>query len=133
MENVTKSQLEELFSRVDARLKKQISLFIIGGASAILGHNVSKVTNDVDVDGDIDVELEKIFSEEVVKLNLNLYLSSKGIFPPPDGYRSRSKFKIDRGYEKDYDDIKRVHVKSPFDRNVLIRIFNDEYINGVEP
>lgn len=150
MENVTKSQLEELFSRVDARLRTQISLFIIGGASAILGYNVSKVTNDVD--GDIDFELGKIFAEEVEKLNLNLYLSSKGVFFPPDGYRSRSKLKdfrknklrvwflnqydlaiskIDRGSEKDYDDIKRVHVKSPFDRTILIKIFNDEYINVV--
>jgi Nucleotidyltransferase of unknown function (DUF6036) len=152
MENVTKSQLNILFARVDARLNKKIDLFIIGGASAILGYNVSKVTNDVDVDGEIDSELSKIFSEEVKKLKLDLYLSSKGVFYPPDDYRSRSRSidfpknklrvwfldqydlaisKIDRGSEKDYDDIKRVHVKSPFKRKVLIKIFKDEYINVV--
>ncbi len=153
MGSVTVKQLEELFSRVDARLKKKINLFIIGGASAILGYNVTKATNDVDIEGNIDEELNKIFSEEAKKLKMDLYLSSRGgVFFPPDGYRSRSKFKdfpknnlrvwyldkydlaiskIERGLEKDYEDIERVHAKSLFELDQLIQIFNDEYINVV--
>ncbi len=152
MGKVSKTQLENLFIKVDARLKKQIALYIIGGASAILGYNVTKVTNDVDVDGAIDSDLNQIFDEEAKKLNLDLYLSSKGVFFPPDDYRSRTKFKefpknklrvwylnqydlaiskIDRGLDKDFDDIKRVHEKSPYDRDKLINIFNEEYINVV--
>jgi hypothetical protein len=69
---------------------------------------------------------------------------------PPDDYRSRMKFeifpkknlrvwfldqydlaisKIDRGIEKDFEDIKRVHQKSPFNCDQLINLFNTEYIN----
>ncbi len=150
---VTVEQLEELFSRIDARLKKKINLFIIGGASAILGYNVTKATNNVDIDGDIDEELNSIFSEEAKKLKMDLYLSSRGgVFFPPDGYRSRSKFKdfkknnlrvwyldkydlaiskIERGLEKDYEDIERIHAKSPLELDRIIQIFNDEYINVV--
>lgn len=153
MGSVTVKQLEELFGRIDARLKKKINLFIIGGASAILGYNVTKATNDVDIEGNIDDELNKIFTEEAEKLKLELYLSSRGgVFFPPDGYRSRSKFKdfaknnlrvwyldkydlaiskIERGLEKDYEDIERVHAKSPFELDQLIQIFNHEYINVV--
>ena len=152
MGKVSQTQLENLFTKVDARLKKQIELFVIGGASAILGYNITKVTNDVDIDGSIDSELNQIFDEEAKKLGLDLYLSSKGVFFPPDDYRSRAKFKdfpknklrvwhlnqydlaiskIDRGLDKDYDDIKRVHEKSAFDRDELIKIFNEEYINVV--
>lgn len=150
---ITVKQLEELFRRIDARLKKKINLFVIGGASAILGYNVTKATNDVDIEGNIDVELNTIFSEEAEKLKMDLYLFSRGgVFFPPDGYRSRLKFKdfpknnlrvwyldkydlaiskIERGLEKDYEDIERVHVKSPFELDRLIHIFNDEYINVV--
>jgi hypothetical protein len=153
MGSVTVKQLEELFSRIDARLKKKINLFIIGGASAILGYNVTKATNDVDIEGNIDDELNKIFTEEAEKLKLDLYLSSRGgVFFPPYDYRSRSKFKdfaknnlrvwhldkydlaiskIERGLEKDYEDIERVHAKSPFELDQLIQIFNNEYINVV--
>lgn len=153
MGSITVKQLEELFSRIDARLKKKIDLYIIGGASAILGYNVTKATNDVDIEGNIDDELNQIFSEEAAKLKMDLYLSSRGgVFFPPDGYRSRSKFKdfpknnlrvwyldkydlaiskLERGVEKDYEDIERVHAKSPFELHQLIHIFNEEYINVV--
>ena len=150
---ITVKQLEELFRRIDARLKKKINIFVIGGASAILGYNVTKATNDVDIEGSIDEELNTIFSEEAKKLKMDLYLSSRGgVFFPPDGYRSRLKFKdfpknnlrvwyldkydlaiskIERGLEKDYEDIERVHAKSSFELDRLIHIFNDEYINVV--
>ncbi len=153
MGSITVQQLVKLFSRIDARLKKKINLFVIGGASAILGYNVTKATNDVDIEGNIDEELNTIFSEEAAKLKMDLYLSSRGgVFFPPDGYRSRSKFKdfpknnlrvwyldkydlavskIERGLEKDYQDIERVHAKSAFELDRLIQIFNDEYINVV--
>lgn len=152
MGKVSQAQLKNLFVKIDSRLKKKIDLHIIGGASAILGYNVTKVTNDVDVDGSIDSDLKIIFDEEVRKLGLDLYLSSKGVFFPPDNYRSRAEFKdfpknklrvwflnqydlaiskIDRGLDKDFDDIKRVHEKSAFDRDKLINIFNLEYINVV--
>lgn len=152
MGKVSQAQLENLFAQVDSKLKKKIELYIIGGASAILGYNVTKVTNDVDIDGNIDSDLNRIFDEEAKKLGLDLYLSSKGVFFPPDHYRSRAEFKnfpknnlrvwylnqydlaiskIDRGLDKDYDDIKRVHEKSAFNRDKLIDIFNQEYINVV--
>jgi hypothetical protein len=149
MAAITKVDLEKLFSRIDARLKKNIEIYIIGGAAAILGYNVMKETNDVDLDGRIDSEFQKLFDEEVKSLKLVLHLSSSGVFTPPDGYRERTKFedfpkkklrvryldqydlaisKIDRGLEKDYEDIRRIHQKSPFDRERLIEIFNNEYI-----
>lgn len=89
MGKVSKTQLENLFLKIDSRLKKEIELYIIGGASAILGYDVTKVTNDVDVDGNIDPELKIIFDEEAKSLGLDLYLSSRGVFFPPDDYRSR--------------------------------------------
>lgn len=152
MGSLTKKQVEELFKNIDAKLQKQIDLFVIGGVSAVLGYNVTKITDDVDIDGKVDSELDTLFNQEAKKLNLDLYLSSKGVFFPPEDYRSRAHFtdypknklrvwflnqydlaisKIDRGLDKDYDDIKRVHEKSPFDRNQLINLFNDEYINVV--
>jgi hypothetical protein len=126
MGTITKKELSNLFAGIDAKLKKKIDVFIIGGASAILGYNVIKETNDVDLDGSIDSDFEKLFNEEAENLNLDLYLSSKGVFSPPDNYRQRMHFetfpkkklrvwylnqydlaisKIDRGIEKDYEDI----------------------------
>lgn len=152
MGTVTKDELKELFSRVDKRLKKSLDVYIIGGASAILGYNVVKETNDVDVDGSIDSDFQKIFDEEAKALGLDLYLSSKGVFYPPDGYRDRCEFedfpkkklrvwylnqydlaisKIDRGFGKDFEDIQRVHKKYPYDYEKLVQIFNDEYIKVV--
>jgi hypothetical protein len=153
MGSITFKQLEELFTRIDARLKKKINLFVIGGASAIIGYNVTKATNDVDIEGNIDEELNIIFLEEAKKLKMDLYLSSRGgVFFPPEGYRTRAKFKdfkknnlrvwyldkydlaiskIERGLEKDYEDIERVNAKSPFELDRLIQIFNDEYINVI--
>ena len=149
MGTVTKSQLRNLFSRIDLRLKNKLDVYIIGGISAILGYNVTKETGDVDVDGKIDPEFDRIFAEEAQKLGMDLYLSSKGVFYPPDGYRERCEFedfpkkklriwylgqydlaisKIDRGIEKDFEDIKRVHSNYPFEYERLISIFNDEYI-----
>jgi len=134
---VSKAHLRELFSRVDARILKTLEIYIIGGASAILGYNVTKETNDIDIEGNIDPDFARIFSEEAKFLGLDLHLSSAGVFSPPFEYRKRSKFedfpkkklrvwfldqydlaisKIDRGLEKDYEDIKRVHQKAPFDR-----------------
>jgi hypothetical protein len=150
MGTVSKENLKKLFAAVDQRLKTNLDLFIIGGASAILGYNVIKETNDVDVDGGIDPGFNQLFQEEAAKLKLDLYLSSKGVFSPPDHYRERMKSetfskkrlrvwyldqydlaisKIDRGIEKDFEDIKRVHQKSPFEQAKLISIFNAEYIN----
>lgn len=147
---VTKDQIKELFRRVDKRLEKSLDIFLIGGISAVLGYNVVKETNDVDIDGRIDPDFRKIFDEEVKHLGLELYLSSKGVFSPPDGYRTRCKFeifpkkklkvwyldqydlaisKIDRGLGKDFEDIKRVHSEYPFEYERLIQIFNEEYIN----
>ncbi len=113
---------------------------------------MTKETNDIDVDGVIPVEFEKAFIEEAKALNLELHLSPVGVFSPPEGYRERAKFedfprkklriwyldqydlaisKIDRGIEKDYADIARVHKKASYDRDRLIEIFNSEYINTV--
>lgn len=150
MGTVTKSQIKSLFSKVDKRLSKSIDLYIIGGVSAILGYNVIKETNDVDVDGQIDSEFKAIFDEEVKAMGLDLYLSTKGVFSPPDGYRQRCESedfpnrkltvwylnqydlaisKIDRGIGKDFEDISRVHKQQPYQYEKLIQIFNDEYIN----
>lgn len=146
---VTRSQLKKIFKRIDGRMKKSVDIYIIGGASAILGYNVIKETNDIDVDGDIDSDFQRLFLEEVSALGLDIYLSSRGVFSPPDGYRERMKSeefpkgklrvwyldqydlaisKVERGLEKDYEDIKRVHQRSPYDRERLIQIFNTEYI-----
>lgn len=150
MGTVTKQQLRDLFERVDQHLKKTVNIYLIGGAAAILGYNVAKETNDIDVDGTIDLDFKKIFDEEVRSLGLDLYLSSKGVFSPPDGYRERYEFedfpqkrlrvwylnqydlaisKIDRGIGKDFEDIQQVHKKKPFEYEKLLQIFNDEYIH----
>lgn len=146
---VSQNDLKRLFERIDSRLTRKTDLCIIGGASAILGYNIVKETNDVDLDGGVDPELEKLFHEEAKKLGLELSLSAKGVFSPPDGYRERTKFydfpnrrlrvwylgqydlaisKIDRGIQKDFDDILSVHRVSPYDLDKLIEIFNSEYI-----
>jgi hypothetical protein len=150
MGTISQNDLKKVFSAVDARLKKKLDVYLIGGASAILGYNVSKETNDVDLDGGIDPDFNVLFQEEADRQGLDIYLSSKGVFSPPDDYRSRMNFeifpkknlrvwfldqydlaisKIDRGIEKDFEDIKRVHQKSPFDCPKLIDLFNQEYIN----
>ncbi|MEZ0391417.1 MAG: DUF6036 family nucleotidyltransferase [Pseudobdellovibrionaceae bacterium] len=149
MGTITKEQIKELFRRVDQRLERKLDIYVIGGISAILGYNVAKETNDVDIEGAIDPEFNRIFEEEAQSLGLDLYLSSKGIFSPPENYRSRCQFedfpkkklrvwylnqydlaisKIDRGIGKDFEDIQRVHKKSPFDYDRLVQIFDDEYI-----
>ncbi len=149
---VTKEQLKTLFARIDTRLSEDTNIYIIGGAAAILGYNVTKETNDVDIDGVIPQEFEKAFDSEVKALKLDLHLSRVGVFSPPEGYRERAKFedfpkkklrvwyldqydlaisKIDRGIEKDYEDIARIHEQNPYRPGELIRIFNDEYIKTV--
>lgn len=149
MGKVTQKDLENLFVRVDEKLSKKIDIYVIGGASAIVGYNVTKFTEDIDLDGSVDEELAKIVREQSQKMGLDLYLSSKGVFYPPDGYRGRMKgkdyptkklrvyyldqydlaiSKIDRGYQKDMDDIQAVHDRFPYDLNKLIEIFNNEYI-----
>jgi len=92
MGTISQSDLKKVFAAVDARLQKKIDVYVIGGASAILGYNVIKETNDVDLDGGIDADFNQLFQEEVDKRGLDLYLSSKGVFVPPDDYRSRMKF-----------------------------------------
>jgi hypothetical protein len=47
MGTISQNDLKKVFSAVDARLKKKLDVYLIGGASAILGYNVSKETNDV--------------------------------------------------------------------------------------
>jgi hypothetical protein len=149
MGTLSKQELRKLFGNIDAKLKKQVDIYVIGGAAAILGYNVIKETNDVDLDGSIDSEFGKLFAEEAARLKLDLYLSSKGVFSPPHNYRDRMHSesfakkklrvwyldqydlaisKIDRGIEKDFEDIKRVHQKSPFQMARLVQIFKDEYI-----
>ena len=121
---VKKEQLKNLFARIDARLSENTSIYIIGGAAAILGYNVTKETSDVDVDGVIPQEFKKAFDSEAKALKLDLHLSRVSVFSPPEGYRERAKFedfpkkklrvwyldqydlaisKIDRGIEKDYE------------------------------
>lgn len=150
MGKITQKDLENLFTQVDKRLLKKAELYIIGGAAAVIGYNVSKFTEDIDLDTSIDEEIALIVSEQAQKMGLDLYLSAKGVFFPPDGYRERMKFKdfparnlrvyylgqydlaiskIDRGYQKDMDDIQAVHERFPYDLNELIEIFNSEYIN----
>lgn len=150
MGTISQSDLKKVFAAVDTRLQKKLDVYVIGGASAILGYNVVKETNDVDLDGGIDADFNQLFQEEADKQGLNICLSSKGVFAPPDGYRSRMRCeifpkknlrvwflaqydlaisKIDRGIEKDFEDIKRVHQKSPFNCDQLIAIFNAEYIS----
>jgi hypothetical protein len=150
MGTISKQELSKLFGNIDSKLKKQVDIYVIGGAAAILGYDVVKETNDVDLDGRIDSEFGKLFAAEAARLKLDLYLSSKGIFSPPHNYRERMHSeifrkkrlrvwyldqydlaisKIDRGIEKDFEDIKRVHQKSPFEMQRLVQIFRDEYIN----
>lgn len=152
MAAVSREQLKNLFARIEARLSSRINIYIIGGASAILGYDVTKETNDIDVDGAIPPDFEKIFDAEAKALKLNLHLSQVGVFAPPENYRERAKFedfprrllrvwyldqydlaisKIDRGIEKDFEDIEQVHKRAPYDRDRLIQIFNDEYIRTV--
>lgn len=150
MGSINKKELKELFARIDRRLLKSIDLFVIGGAAAILGYNVVKETNDVDLDGSVDSELNRIFQEEASSLGLDLFLSSRGVFVPPDGYRERMMFhdfpkkklrvwtldqydlaisKMDRGIGKDFADIRRVHQEAPYEESLLVQIFIDEYLN----
>ena len=150
MEEIKRKDLEILFSKIDERLDRAIDIFVIGGVSAIVGYDIAKTTEDVDLDSPIEPNFNSIFEQEAKGLGLDLYLSNKGIFYPPDGYRERMEFldfpnkklrvfylnqydlaisKIDRGFQKDMDDIKAVHKKSPYQCQELIRIFNDEYIH----
>lgn len=152
MATVSKKQLKRLFAGVESRLTKNINIYVIGGASAILGYNVTKETNDVDIDGAIPPDFAQAFAAEVKVLKLDLRLSQVGVFAPPEVYRQRAKFedfpknklrvwyldqydlaisKIDRGIEKDFEDIERVHKQSPFNCDKLVQIFNDEYIRTV--
>ena len=106
----------------------------------------------LDVDGSIPSDLAKAFDLEAKALGLNLHLSQVGVFSPPEGYRERAKLeefpkrrlrvwyldqydlaisKIDRGIEKDFEDIERLHKKAPYEINKLIKIFNEEYIRTV--
>ncbi len=39
--------------------------------------------------------------------------------------------KIDRGIEKDFEDIERIHKKAPYEIDKLVHIFNEEYIRTV--
>lgn len=152
MATVSKVELEKLFRGIDQRLARSVDIYIIGGAAAILGYNVTKETNDIDVDGQIPKELADAFAAETKALGLNLHLSQVGVFSPPEGYRERAKFedfpkrklrvwhldqydlaisKLDRGIEKDFEDIARIHENSPFEIERLIQIFQDEYIRTV--
>jgi hypothetical protein len=149
---VSRAQLKKLFQGIDKRLCHSLEIYVIGGAAAILGYNVVKETNDVDVDGKISPEFARAFELEAKAQNLNLHLSEVGVFSPPENYRERAKFedfperklrvwyldqydlaisKIDRGIEKDFVDIERVHKRAPYDVDKLIQIFNEEYIKTV--
>lgn len=152
MATVSKQQLRQLFTRVDGLLTQEMNIYLIGGAAAILGYNVTKETNDVDIEGTIPLDFKTAFASEAKALKLDLRLSQVSVFSPPEGYRERAKFedfpsrklriwyldqydlaisKIDRGIEKDFEDIERVHKQSPYERDQLIQIFNDEYIQTV--
>lgn len=72
MGTVTKEHLKDLFARVDGRLPKKLDVYIIGGVSAILGYDVVKETNDIDIDGAIDADFNRIFDEEAKSLGLDL-------------------------------------------------------------
>ncbi len=89
MAQLSKIELETLFTKVDEKLKHPVDLFVIGGASAILGYNVTKQTNDVDLDGKVNKEVHKLFAEVATAQGLNIHLSEVGVFAPPDGYRAR--------------------------------------------
>jgi len=87
MGTISQSDLKKVFAAVDARLQKKIDVYVIGGASAILGYNVIKETNDVDLDGGIDADFNQLFQEEADKRGLDQF--------------DLAISKIDRGIEKD--------------------------------
>lgn len=150
MATITKEQLEKLFRKVDEKLERSVDLYVIGGAAAILGYNVVKETEDVDLDSGVDGEFHEIFRQAAHETGTDVELSHRGIFTPPEGYRDRMKFldyphrklrvwtldkydlalsKIARGFGKDYEDIIRVHKASPLDYEALLRIFKTEFVN----
>lgn len=152
MAALTKDSLENLFAKIDSKLDINVDLYIIGGAAAILGYNIVKQTDDVDLDGAVSESFHKIFAEVAADVGVDVNLSSRGVFFPPDGYRERmSHFiypkkklrvwslnqydlaisKASRGLGKDFDDIQKIHHVSPFNYAILVSIFNTEFINVV--
>ncbi|HEY8269880.1 MAG TPA: DUF6036 family nucleotidyltransferase [Pseudobdellovibrionaceae bacterium] len=149
MATVTKESLETLFRNIDSKLEYTVDIYIIGGASAILGYNIVKQTDDVDLDGTAEPHFQKLFNEASHETGTDLVLSSKGVFTPPDGYRERMHFKdfprrklriwfldkddfaiskISRGFGKDYEDISKVHEQAPYEYASLMNIFMTEFI-----
>ncbi|MGZ3745147.1 MAG: DUF6036 family nucleotidyltransferase [Pseudobdellovibrionaceae bacterium] len=92
MATVTKKSLEALFQNIDSKLEHPIDIYIIGGASAILGYNIVKQTDDVDLDGSADTYFHELFRKATEETGTDLVLSSKGVFTPPEGYRERMHF-----------------------------------------
>lgn len=105
-------------------------MYVIGGAAAVLGYNIVKQTDDVDLDGGVSDNFHKIFDEAAADTGVDVSLSYREVFFPPDGYRERmSHFtylkkklriwslnqydlaisKASRGLGKDFDDIQKIH------------------------
>lgn len=134
----------EFFKLLGRRVRSEVSVYITGGATAVLtGWRDTTVDIDLRFEPEVD-ELFRALPELKEKLWLNIELAAPSDFiPPVPGWKERSLFigregrinfyhydpysqalaKIERGHEKDLLDVAAMFEREMIEREKLLELF----------
>lgn len=144
-QSLTSGRLREFMRRLGRSTTRPLSVFITGGGSAVLtGWRESTIDVDLRVEPEDD-DLLRAMVRLKTEMDLNVELASPSDFiPPVPGWRERSRFidregsvsffhydfyaqalaKIDRGHDKDLDDVRAMLVRGLVEPAELRRLFD---------
>lgn len=94
MQTFREDELKKFFQTLDGLLDSQEQLFLIGGASVVLGYKSDRLTKDVDAWMSVSAKIQEKWAEAVRKSGINLYLEVASVAQAPYGMEERASVKL---------------------------------------
>ncbi|MCH8813295.1 MAG: hypothetical protein IID07_15830 [Gemmatimonadetes bacterium] len=140
---VDAARVREFMRELGRSTSESARVYLVGGGTAVL-HGWREMTADLDIKFVSEVDLGPVLSDLKQRLNLNIELASPDLFIPPlPGWEERSQFiqregkldffhfdlysqalsKIERGFDRDLDDVAAMIETGGVDRARLLELF----------
>ena len=140
---VDAAKVQEFMRELGRSTSESGRVYLVGGGTAVL-HGWRATTSDLDIKFVSEVDLGPVLSDLKQRLNLNIELASPDLFIPPlPGWEERSEFirrerkldffhfdlysqalaKIERGFDRDLDDVAAMIKIGGVDRARLLGFF----------
>lgn len=147
MRSYVRAEIERFLRAVDKALKRRATIIVIGGGAVVVKYRVDLPTTDIDTFNAIGHELRRAIDLAREATGLPMPFEQSGVADGPYGFEDRlvrampslrrlillvperhdlALMKTVRGDLADFEKLRAVHQKTPFDLSVLLQRYEEE-------